>query len=133
MDRCANVNRTVLVAFCGLLAATPVDADSEHKAKRASSHEDQDAIFEEFRQVAPAIEEGLRFETPLTTVQRFTTEDTVLQGIKMPARSAVDLCIGSANRDRHRWERSEDFDIFRKAGLVNPLMDEIEKSFRPKS
>jgi cytochrome P450 len=64
--------------------------------------------------IAPAIEEGLRFETPLTTVQRFTTEDTVLQGIKIPARSAVDLCIGSANRDQHRWERPEDFDIFRK-------------------
>ena len=45
MDRCANVNRTVLVAFCGLLAATPVYADSEHKAKPASSHEDQDAIL----------------------------------------------------------------------------------------
>jgi cytochrome P450 len=48
--------------------------------------------------VAPAIEEGLRFETPLTTVQRFTTEDTVLQGITIPKR----------------WERSEEFDIFRK-------------------
>ena len=45
MDRCANVNRTVLVAFCGLLAATPVYADSEHKAKPASSHGDQDAIL----------------------------------------------------------------------------------------
>jgi cytochrome P450 len=64
--------------------------------------------------IAPAIEEALRFETPLTTVQRFTTEDTVLQGIKIPAQSAVDLCVGSANRDQDRWERSEDFDIFRK-------------------
>ena len=45
MDRCAHVNRTVLVAFCGLLAATPVYADSEHKTKPASSHEDQDAIL----------------------------------------------------------------------------------------
>jgi cytochrome P450 len=72
------------------------------------------AVQSDHALVAPAIEEGLRFETPLTTVQRFTTEDTVLQGIKIPARSAVDLCIGSANRDRHRWERSEDFDIFRK-------------------
>jgi cytochrome P450 len=63
--------------------------------------------------IAPAIEEGLRFETPLTTVQRFTTEDTVLEGIDIPARSAVDLCIGSANRDPHRWERPEEFDIFR--------------------
>ena len=63
--------------------------------------------------IAPAIEEGLRFETPLTTVQRFTTEDTVLQGVTIPARSAVDLCVGSANRDQYRWPRSEEFDIFR--------------------
>jgi cytochrome P450 len=72
------------------------------------------AVQSDHALVAPAIEEGLRYETPLTTVQRFTTEDTVLQGIKIPARSAVDLCIGSANRDRQRWERSEDFDIFRR-------------------
>jgi cytochrome P450 len=79
------------------------------------THPEQfDAVRSDHALVAPAIEEGLRFETPLTTVQRFTTEDTVLQGIKIPARAAVDLCIGSANRDRHRWERSEDFDIFRK-------------------
>jgi cytochrome P450 len=64
--------------------------------------------------IQPAIEEGLRFETPLTTVQRFTSEDTELEGVKIPARSAVDLCIGSANRDQNRWECSEKFDIFRE-------------------
>jgi cytochrome P450 len=26
----------------------------------------------------------------------------------------VDVCIGSANRDEKRWERAEEFDIFRK-------------------
>jgi cytochrome P450 len=64
--------------------------------------------------IPPAIEEGLRFETPLTTVQRFTTEDTELEGAEIPARSVVDVCIGSANRDERRWENSEKFDIFRK-------------------
>jgi cytochrome P450 len=79
------------------------------------THPDQFAAVQaDHTLIAPAIEEGLRFETPLTTVQRFTTEDTVLQGIKIPARAAVDLCIGSANRDQQRWERSEEFDIFRK-------------------
>jgi cytochrome P450 len=63
--------------------------------------------------LSDAIEEGLRFETPLTTVQRFTTEDTELQGTQIPARSVVDVCIGSANRDERRWDRSEEFDIFR--------------------
>jgi cytochrome P450 len=79
------------------------------------THPEQFAAVQADHTLFPqAVEEGLRFETPLTTVQRFTTEDTVLQGIKIPARSAVDLCIGSANRDQHRWERPEEFDIFRK-------------------
>jgi cytochrome P450 len=56
----------------------------------------------------------LRFETPLTTVQRFTSEDTELDGVEIPAESVVDVCMGSANRDENRWERPEEFDIFRK-------------------
>jgi cytochrome P450 len=61
-----------------------------------------------------AIEENLRFETPLTSVQRFATQDTALDGVEVPVGSMIDVCIGSANRDEHRWERSEEFDIFRK-------------------
>jgi cytochrome P450 len=64
--------------------------------------------------IGRAIEEGLRFETPLTNVQRFTTEDTEPEGVTIPARSAIGVCMGSANRDERRWERSEEFDIFRK-------------------
>jgi cytochrome P450 len=64
--------------------------------------------------VPKAIEENLRYETPLTTVQRFATQDTELEGVKIPAESMIDVCIGSANRDERRWERSEEFDIFRK-------------------
>ncbi|BBX45646.1 cytochrome P450 [Mycobacterium cookii] len=79
------------------------------------THPDQfDRVQADHALIAPAMEEGLRFETPLTTVQRFTTEDTELAGVEIPARSAVDLCIGSANRDENRWERSEEFDIFRE-------------------
>jgi len=64
--------------------------------------------------IAPAIEEGLRFETPLTTVQRYAAEETELEGVTVPQGAVIDVCIGSANRDEHRWERSEEFDIFRK-------------------
>jgi cytochrome P450 len=64
--------------------------------------------------MSQAIEEGLRFETPLTTVQRFITEDTELEGVGIPARSVIGVCIGSANRDEKRWERADEFDIFRK-------------------
>jgi cytochrome P450 len=64
--------------------------------------------------IAPAIEEGLRFETPLTTVQRYAAEETEIEGVILPKGSVIDVCIGSANRDESRWERSEEFDIFRK-------------------
>ena len=71
--------------------------------------------------IAPAIEEGLRFETPLTTVQRYATEDTELEGVKIPEGAVIDVCIGSANRDERRWERSEEFDIFRKRAAAHLL------------
>lgn len=79
------------------------------------THPEQFAAVRADRELlAPAIEEGLRYETPLTTVQRFTTEDTELEGVKIPARSVIGVCIGSANRDEQRWDRAEEFDIFRK-------------------
>src|SRR5208283_1821974 len=79
------------------------------------THPDQFAAVQaDHALIGQAIEEALRFETPLTTVQRFTTEDTELEGVEIPARSVIGVCIGSANRDERRWERSEEFDIFRK-------------------
>jgi cytochrome P450 len=72
------------------------------------------AVQDDRELIAPAIEEGLRFETPLTTVQRYAAEDTELEGVSVPKGAVIDVCIGSANRDDGRWERSEEFDIFRK-------------------
>lgn len=78
------------------------------------SHPEQfKAVQENHELIGPAIEEGLRFETPLTTVQRFTSEDTELEGVVIPVNSVVDVCIGSANRDEARWDRPEEFDVFR--------------------
>jgi cytochrome P450 len=79
------------------------------------THPDQFSALRADRGLIPAaIEEGLRYETPLTTVQRFVTEDTELEGVRIPDRAMVSVCIGSANRDENRWERAEQFDIFRK-------------------
>ncbi|MFD6456369.1 cytochrome P450, partial [Nocardia sp. NPDC060220] len=78
------------------------------------NHPEQFAAIQQDHSLLPqAIEEGLRFETPLTLVQRYVTEDTELEGVAIPAGAVVDVCLGSANRDETRWERSEEFDIFR--------------------
>jgi cytochrome P450 len=79
------------------------------------SHPEQfQAVQADHELIPAAIEEALRFETPLTTVQRYAAQDAEVEGVELPAGAVIDVCIGSANRDEKRWERSEEFDIFRK-------------------
>ncbi|MFC7672362.1 cytochrome P450 [Mycolicibacterium sp. GCM10028919] len=79
------------------------------------THPEQlDAVARDRELIAPAIEEGLRYETPLTTVQRSATEATELGGVAIPRGAVIDVCIGSANRDEARWGNAETFDVFRK-------------------
>jgi uncharacterized protein len=57
MDRGARINRAALMAFCGLLAAAPVCADSEHNAKPAASRQNQDVMLR--HKMRDAINSGL--------------------------------------------------------------------------
>ncbi|MCV7398836.1 cytochrome P450 [Mycobacterium fragae] len=78
------------------------------------SHPEQLALLYADRSLIPAaIEEGLRYETPLTTVVRTTTEDVEIGGKTIPSGSQIDLCMGSANRDETRWHDPNTFDIRR--------------------
>ncbi|MET8649440.1 cytochrome P450 [Nocardia aurea] len=78
------------------------------------THPEQFAAVEQNHDLLPqAIEEGLRYETPLTLVQRYVTEDTELEGVAIPQGAVLDLVLGAANRDENRWERPEEFDIHR--------------------
>lgn len=79
------------------------------------THPDQFAAVRRNRElISAAIEEGLRYETPLTLVQRTVTADTELDGVRLPRGAVLDICLGAANRDEQRWERPGEFDIFRK-------------------
>jgi cytochrome P450 len=60
-----------------------------------------------------AIEEGLRWEPPLTGIARLATRDVEVSGVQIPAGSVVSVCLGSANRDATRWENPDEFDLFR--------------------
>jgi cytochrome P450 len=78
------------------------------------THPDQlDALQADRDLIPAAIEEGLRFETPLVAVPRNTTQDVEIHGTPIPAGAQVNLCIGSANRDETRWTDAGAFDIHR--------------------
>ncbi len=78
------------------------------------THPDQLEALQADRDLIPAaIEEALRYETPLVSVPRTTTQDVEIHGIPIPAGAQVNLCIGSANRDESRWTDAGAFDIHR--------------------
>jgi cytochrome P450 len=61
-----------------------------------------------------AVEEAIRWETPLLITSRVTTVDVEVTGTAIPAGAQVVPNIGSANHDESRWENAEQFDLFRE-------------------
>ena len=107
-----------IIAFLRLLL--PAGAETTYRSSSnlmcgLLTHPDQLAAVRDDRALLPqAIEEGVRWEPPLTIIGRTTTRDTVLDGVAVPAGSAVTACMGAANRDPARWDRPDAFDIFRE-------------------
>jgi cytochrome P450 len=63
---------------------------------------------------AGAIEELLRYDSPVQFSRRITLEDADIDGTTIPAGSFVLTCLGSANHDAARWgSTSETLDITR--------------------
>jgi len=80
------------------------------------THRDQlDALEHDRDLIDPAIEEGLRWQTPFLMVARQTTRDTELGGVHIPAERPVFIFVASANRDERRYRDPERFDIARAA------------------
>ena len=64
--------------------------------------------------VHTAVEELLRFESPLQLNNRRSTAPLVFSGRELPAGSFFTLAIGAANRDPAVFERPDDLDVGRK-------------------
>ncbi|MET0401432.1 MAG: cytochrome P450 [Cystobacter sp.] len=63
---------------------------------------------------AGAIEEALRYDSPVMTLLRRTTQEVELSGGRVPADATVMLMAAAANRDPRRFPEPERFDIQRE-------------------
>ena len=61
-----------------------------------------------------AVEEMLRWETPVTAVIRVTTQDTELSGCPIDADQVVSVMLGSANTDERAWDEVESVNVDRR-------------------
>jgi cytochrome P450 len=88
---------------------TSLDVLARHPDARAE-------LFADFDALAPtAIEELLRFESPLQNMARTTTQPIELHDTEIPQGARLALLLGSANRDDRRWEDADRLDLRRPA------------------
>jgi cytochrome P450 len=66
--------------------------------------------------VKPAVEEALRWHSPVGTSTRQTTRPVVLAGVELEEGALLAAVVASANRDERRWKNPDRFDIHRKEG-----------------
>jgi cytochrome P450 len=107
-----------IIAFLRLLL--PAGAETTYRSGSnlmyaLLTHPDQlDDLRADPSLIPRAVEEGLRWEPPLTSVSRTTSKDVELEGVTIPVDSSVLLSIGNANRDPDRWTDPDRFDIRRE-------------------
>jgi cytochrome P450 family 142 subfamily A polypeptide 1 len=71
------------------------------------------ALIEDPSLLPEAVEEFIRWVTPILTMNRTTTADLTLHGETIPAQASVLLMYGSANRDEAHFVDPDHFDIRR--------------------
>src|SRR4029453_11329557 len=108
-----------IFAFLRLLL--PAGAETTY---RATSHlllgllfhpEQLEAVRADRALVPAAIEEALRWESPIQFIVRTATRDTELEGGPIPKGAWLNVSLGAANRDPDRYPDPDRFDLFRPA------------------
>ncbi|NUU24443.1 MAG: cytochrome P450 [Streptomycetaceae bacterium] len=78
------------------------------------AHPEQTARLRDDPSLIPtAVEECLRWVSPVVNMARHTTRDVELHGVTIPAGETVMLLYGAANRDPEVFADPETFDAFR--------------------
>ena len=107
-----------IIAFLRLLL--PAGAETTYRSSSnlmfgLLTRPEQLAALRDDRSLMPAaIEEGLRWEPPLTGIGRTARHDVDLDGVHIPAGSPINVCLGGANRDPSRWDRPDEYDLTRE-------------------
>lgn len=78
------------------------------------AHPDQWEILKKGTDLTVAVEEFIRYVTPVHNMCRVAREDYEIAGQVIAEGQQVVLMYGSANRDVHHFDRPEEFDVLRQ-------------------
>jgi cytochrome P450/ferredoxin-NADP reductase len=108
----SEVSGLMLVLFLGGVESTA--GLTGNLLKLLVENPDQRALLQRDPTLIPAaIEEALRYITPLQLTARTTSREVTLHGVTIPAGGRVVLVTGAANRDERQFPDPDRFDITR--------------------
>lgn len=107
-----------LVDFCILLLVAGNETTTNLIANAVLSLDEHPEALERLRGnrslIPSAIEETLRYRSPVQSTQRLTIAEVELGGVRIPQGRGVHAHIGSANHDEAYFENPEEFRIDRQ-------------------
>lgn len=115
-----HLNMVELLGFCVLLLVAGNETTTNLIGNALYTFTEHPEVWERMRAnsdlVAPAIEEALRYRSPVQSMFRVAARDTELGGQKIREGDRLIAWIGSANHDESQFEDPEKFDIDRTGG-----------------
>ena len=117
-DRSARVSFEEAISICNLLflAGIETTASLVSNTLHILAHEPEKAeLLRQRPELMPrAVEEFLRYESPVQHLARSTTRAVMLHGTEIPAGARIVLVHGSANRDERRFPDPDVLDFERE-------------------
>src|SRR5262245_39702551 len=107
-----------IIAFLRLLL--PAGAETTYRSSSnlmfglLTNPDQLDALRKDRSLMQGAIEEGLRWEPPLTGIGRTAMREVEVAGVQIPAGASIQVEMAAANRDPSRWDDPDRFDLHRK-------------------
>lgn len=112
-----KLNREDTISFCILLLLAGHVTTTNLLSQSIRCFDQFPETLEQMRRqpdlIPGAIEEVLRYASPIWRLIRVTREETVIAGVKLPKEAPIFTWLASANRDPEQFSEPERFDILR--------------------
>ena len=119
-DLGAHLSTYEVLAFCVLLLVagheTTTNLISNTLVLLNDHPEQRNRLARDFALLPDALEESLRFDSPVQALARTVTTEVELHGQRVQPGDKVVLLFGSANRDEREFTAADSFDITRTPG-----------------
>jgi cytochrome P450/ferredoxin-NADP reductase len=112
IEPASEIMGLMMVLFLGGVESTAGLTSTTFKLL-AENPDQRDLLLADPTLIPDAVEETLRFATPLQLVGRTTSREVELHGVTIPAGGRVVLLYGAANRDERQYPDPDRFDISR--------------------